>query len=685
MARLIGQIAIPRPAWLGIVVLAAVIAVACAGGSGNSSLTTTSDGQDGDAGDPALRDSSAAPEFPAGHTWFNVSQPLSLADLRGKVVLLDFWTSGCINCQQIVPDLNRLEEEFADELVIIGVHSGKYDREQEDQSVQQSLLRYGLKHPVVNDPDFIIWSSYGVNAWPTLILIDPEGNVVGGRAGENVYPVFQPAIAGVIEEFSDQIDRSPLAIDLEAQGVSASILSFPSAVLADEAGDRVFIADAGHNRILIAGLDGELRDVIGGSGQEGLADGSFEDVLLLQPQGLALSPDGTLLYIADTRNHTIRVADLVTREVTTIAGTGVRAYAEPNGAPATETELASPWGLVLHNGLLYIAMAGTHQIWTIDVADNSISVFAGSGAEGIEDGPPNQATLAQPSGLATDGTILYWVDPETSSVRRVPLDGSGEVETLVGTGLFDFGDADGQGTAALLEHPQGIAYANGTVYVADTYNHKLRTLDPASREVRVVAGGAAAGFKDGSGVASLLSEPSGLSVTSGLLYIADANNNVIRVMDLATNTVSTLELSNIAVAAQGIEGRVLKVSLPGQTISPDTMTLRIRITAPESFQLNSLAPSELTLSSSNEPVLELGEGSVGWATSDPFVEIIVPLSVNGGDAILTAQGQVFYCRYGDEGICLIENVDIALPVTVAPGTAQAEVVLDYELPLPAGS
>ena len=685
MAGLTRLVAIPRPAWLGIVVLAAVIAVACGGGSGDSSLTTTAGGEEGAAGDPAVDGSSAAPEFPAGHTWFNVSQPLTLADLRGKVVLLDFWTSGCINCQQIVPDLNRLEEEFADELVIIGVHSGKYDREQEDQSVRQSLLRYGLEHPVVNDPDFIIWSLYGINAWPTLILIDPEGNVVGGRAGEDVYPNFQPAIAGVIEEFSDQIDRSPLAIDLEAQGVSASILSFPSTVLADEAGGRLFIADAGHNRILIAGLDGELRDVIGGSGKEGLEDGSFEEVLLLQPQGLALSPDGTILYIADTRNHTIRVADLVTREVTTIAGTGQRAFAQPSGAPATETALASPWGLLLHDGLLYVAMAGTHQIWTIDVADNSISVFAGSGAEGIADGPPDLATLAQPSGLATDGSILYWVDPESSSVRRVPLDGGGEVETLVGTGLFDFGDADGQGTAALLEHPQGIAFANGTVYVADTYNHKLRTVDPTSREVRVVAGGVAAGFKDGSGVASLLSEPNGLSVAGGLLYIADANNNVVRVMDLATNTVSTLELSNIAVAAQGIEGRVLKVSLPGQTISPNTTTLRIRISAPESFQLNSLAPSELTLSSSNEPVLELGEGSVDWATSEPFVEIIVPLSVNGGDAVLTAQGQVFYCRYGEEGICLIENVDIALPVTVAPGTAQAEVVLDYQLPLPAGS
>ena len=679
------RIHLPAPAWLSLVVLAALIAAAC--GGGDSPLSTSSAGRDGGtAGDPRVEGSVPAPEFPGGHTWFNVSEPLSLAGLQGKVVLLDFWTSGCINCQQIIPDLNRLEEEFADELVIIGVHSGKYDREQEDQSVRQSILRFGLRHPVVNDPDVVIWSTYRVRAWPTLILIDPAGNVVGGRAGEDVYPNFQPVIAAVIDEFDarGEIDRSPIPIDLEAVGVSASILSYPSAVLADEAGGRLFIADAGHNRVLIAGLDGELRTVIGGSGQEGFLDGSFAEATFKQPQGLALSPDGNTLYIADTRNHAIRVADLVTNEVTTLAGTGRRAFTPPSGAPASETDLASPWGLVLHDGTLFVAMAGTHQIWTIDLAENSVSVFAGSGAEGIDDGPPGRATLAQPSGLTTDGTILYWVDPESSSVRRLPLDGDGDVETLVGTGLFDFGDADGQGTQALLEHPQGIVYANGTVYVADTYNHKLRTVDPASREVRVVAGGAVAGFEDGPGGASLLSEPNGLTVANGVLYIADTNNNVIRLLDLATNAVSTLELSNLAVAAQGIEGRALKVSLPGQTVSPETTTIRIRLSTPQDFHLNELAPSELTLSSSNPPVLAIERETIGWTTDDPFVEIVVPVSVNSGDAVLTAQGPVFYCRNGDEAICLIEQVDIALPVTVQSGAAQAEVVLNYELPPPAG-
>ncbi|MFB3053111.1 MAG: thioredoxin-like domain-containing protein, partial [Dehalococcoidia bacterium] len=320
-----------------------------------------------------------APEFPGGHTWFNVSEPLSLSDLRGKVVLLDFWTSGCINCQHIIPDLMRLEEEFAGELVIIGVHSGKYDREQEDASVRQSILRFGLQHAVVNDPDFVIWSTYGVNAWPTLVIIDPAGNVVGGRSGEGIYPVFQPAVAALVEEFDarGEIDRSPIAIDLEAAAVTSAFLSYPAAVLADEAGDRLFIADSGRNRILIAGLDGELRGVIG-SGQEGFDDGSFEDATLRQPQGLVLSADGNTLYIADTRNHAIRAADLRTSLVTTIAGTGLRALTFPqDGAPAVETDLASPWGLLLHDGTLYIAMAGTHQIWTIDIEANTISVFAG--------------------------------------------------------------------------------------------------------------------------------------------------------------------------------------------------------------------------------------------------------------------------------------------------------------------
>jgi len=664
----------------GITAIAVAVA-ACGSGSGESSLTTpSSNSAEGNANAILY----PAPEFPGGHTWFNVSEPLTIAGLRGKVVLLDFWTSGCINCQHIIPDLERLEEEFAEELVIIGVHSGKYDREQEDQSVRESILEFGLRHPVVNDPDFVIWSLYGARAWPTLVLIDPAGGIVGSRSGENVYPIFQPAIAGVVAEFNarGEIDRSPIAVNLEADAVTSAFLSYPSAVLADEAGGRLFIADAGHHRILVASLAGELLDVIG-TGEKGFGDGLFDEATLFEPQGLAISHDGNTLYIADTRNHAVRIADLSTREVITLAGTGVRAPSFPvDGAPAADTPFASPWGLVLHEGTLFVASAGTHQIWTIDLASQTVSVFAGSGAEGIDDGPPAAATLAQPSGLTTDGETLYWTDPESSAVRRVPINGDGDVATLVGTGLFDFGDADGPGATALLEHPQGIVFINGTLYVADTYNHKLRTVDPGDLQVVTVAGGSSAGFTDGPQGASSLNEPSGLSVAGSIIYIADSNNHVIRLLDPETNHVSTLELTNLAIATQGIGGRTLIVSLPGQTISPDASTLKIRIETPTGFYLNKLAPSELTLSSSNSPSVELSASTVSWATNDPFVELIVDLSASAGDAIVTASGDVYFCRSGAEAICLIESVEIALPVTVEPGAGQAELVLDYRLPEP---
>jgi thiol-disulfide isomerase/thioredoxin len=656
-----------------------LLAVACGGGDDSPSGAITP------GPDNSLAGENPAPEFPDGYAWFNVSRPLTVADLRGKAVLLDFWTAGCINCQHIIPDLMRLEEEFADELIVIGVHSGKYDREHEDDAVREAILRYDLEHPVVNDPDFVIWSSYGANAWPTTVLVDPAGNVVGGRSGEGVYDVFHDVIADLILEFDDrgEIDRTPFTlVDLEATGVTSSLLSYPSAVLADEENDRLFIADSGHNRILISTLDGELRDVIGTGGQ-GFDDGSFEEATLYEPQGLALTEDGATLYISDTRNHALRAADLKSRSLSTIAGTGTRAYSYPErGAAAKGTDLASPWGLVLHGDKLYIGMAGTHQIWAVDLSDSTLAVFAGSGIEGIDDGPREQATLAQPSGLAADELYLYWVDPESSSVRRTLLDGTGNVETLVGTGLFDFGDADGAPGAARLEHPQGIAYTGGTLYVADTYNHKLRSVDPVSGDVSLLAGGES-GFSDGVGADARMNEPAAVSVAGGRIYVADAGNHVVRLVSIAGRAVSTIGLSNLAVATQGIDARTLKVQLPAQTVSSNASTLVIRISTPDGFSLNSLAPSMLALSSSNAPTLAPTEDSVEWSSDQPSVELTLPVSVGEGEAILTAEGPVYYCRKGSEAICLIEEVDIALPVTVDPNARPGNLVLEYTLPAPA--
>jgi len=652
-----------RRAALFLIAAAALTIVACGGGSGSP------DEGGSDIPSESLAGTVAAPEFSGGHTWFNVSEPLTIADLRGKVVVLDFWTLGCINCQHIVPDLKQLEAEFGDALVVIGVHSGKYDREHDDDSIREAVLRLELTHPVVNDPDFAIWNTYGARAWPTVVVIDPAGNLVGGHAGEGVYAALQPTVARLFDEFSDQIVLTPIPLDLEAEPIVTAFLSHPGAVLVDEEGGRLFIADSGNNRILVAGLDGRLDRAIG-SGQQGLRDGLADEAQFNQPHGLELSADGGTLYVADTRNHALRAVDLASGAVTTLTGDGTRATVYPaEGSPAKESELASPWGLLLVGDTLYVGMAGTHQIWTMDLAAATVSVFAGSGREGIDDGPRLDATLAQLSGLATDGTYLFWV----------AFDGGGDVQTLVGTGLFDFGDADGPPGTALLEHPQGIAYAGGLIYVADTYNHKIRTVDPETGAVVTFAGSGVSGSADGTGISAAFAEPGGIAAAAGSLYTADTNNHAVRIVDLASGETSTLALTNLGVAVNAAAGRTIKVSLPAQEIGLDASTIELRLSAPAGYKLNDLIESHLTLATSNADAFSPSEADLTFQVSDPAVEFEIAFTAAPGQAILSATGEVYYCRQGEEAVCLIDKVDLALPITVAAGGA-AVAVIDYELP-----
>ena len=674
--------------WLIFFALVFVV-TACSSGSGGSKANS-SQGEDASAGGPRPRDSWAgkdpSPEFPGGLTWFNVENPLTVGGLKGKMVLLDFWTLGCINCQHIIPDLKRLEDEFGDALVVVGVHSGKYATEHNDESIREAIQRFGLHHPVVNDPDFAAWRAFGASAWPTLVLIDPAGALVGGHAGEGVYPLFQPILASLVKEFDakGQVNRTPLPLKLDTS-VASTVLSFPSKVLADEAGGRLFIADAGHNRILVAGLDGTLRQAIG-SGKEGFADGGPGEATFRQPQGLALSPDGATLYVADTRNHAVRSVALATGDVTTIAGTGKQLDRLPqDNTPARQAAMASPWDVLVADKTLFISMAGVHQIWAMSLDTQAISVFAGTSREGISDGDRRQqATLAQPSGLTSDGRSLYWVDPESSALRRVPLDGDGGVETLVGKGLFDYGNEDGRGKNAQFQHAQGVTFANGHLYVGDTYNHTVRAVDADNREVTTLAGSGVRGWADGNGTAAEFDEPGGLGFARGTLYVADTNNHLVRTIDTATGAVGSLQLGNLAVAAASPGPRTAHAELPAQEVAPGATQLRITLATPSGYHLNSQAPSRLTLASSNPAVVELGERELSWNSDEPQVSIPVPANLHEGSATITGTASVYYCRGGEEALCFIQQVEILLPVTVRTGATAGEVALTYTLPRAAG-
>lgn len=656
-----------------------VMLVACDGGSG-ADAPREGAGQTTETPAKSWAGEHPAPDFPGGLTWLNVSRPLSLMDLRGKAVLLDFWTQGCINCQHIIPDLKRLEAEFGDALAVIGVHSGKYATEHEVETVREAVSRYGIEHPVVNDPDFAVWDRYGANAWPTLVLIDPAGKLVGMHAGEGVYGLFRPILQALIAEFEakGQIDRTPLPIDIEATSASA-VLSYPADVAVDEANGKLYIADSGHNRVLVASLDGRLERAIG-TGAEGFADGAAHEAMFRQPQGLGLSEDGRTLYVADTRNHAVRAIDVATGEVRTVAGTGEQLNRlPPVWTPARETDMASPWDVIEVDGRLFVSMAGVHQIWEVDLAQGLVTMFAGTSREGIDDGPRlEMATLAQPSGLASDGVYLYWVDPEASALRRTPLDGDGDVETLVGTGLFDYGDVDGQGTQAKLQHPQGLTYANGTLYVGDTYNHKVRAVDSGTRQVTTLAGTGSRGWDDGQAELARFDEPAGLAAAGSRLFVADTNNHLVRVIDIESGEVSTLLLSNLGVATAVAPGKVVRQELPAQEVSPGAGIMQVVVSSPEGYHLNSSGSSRLTLRSSGA-VAELGESELMWASDEPEVRIPVPVQLAEGEAQISGQATVYYCRDGQEALCFVQVVDVELPIRVRPGAGRLP-ELRIELP-----
>jgi DNA-binding beta-propeller fold protein YncE len=479
--------------------------------------------------------------FEGGVAWINTANPIKLADLKGKIVVLDFWTFCCINCIHTLPDLAKLEKKYAKEVVVIGVHSAKFDNEKVTENIRKAVNRYRIAHPVVNDANMAVWNSIGIESWPTLAVIDPEGYFVYADGGEGQYDAVAKTVDSLIEKYKGKgLNEEPMRFDLaKSADPAGSPLYFPGKLLADAATDRLFIADSTNNRVVVTDLGGK-RVAVAGTGVAGKADGPFTQAQFDDPQGLAL--DGDTLYVADRKNHLIRALDLKGQTVRTVAGTGEQDRGSRfRGGEALKVGLNSPWDLLRSGRTLYIAMAGHHQIWTINLDSMELSPYAGNGRENIRDGALRDANFAQPSGLTTDGRTLYVADSEVSAVRALPLaDPKGEVTTLVGEGLFKFGDADGTGRAARLQHALAVAWHDGKLIVADTYNSKLKTLDPATKECKTFLseGG---GWLEG----RAFNEPAGLSVANGKLYVADTNAHRVRVVDLATKALTTLPLTGV--------------------------------------------------------------------------------------------------------------------------------------------
>ncbi len=631
-----------------------------------------------------------APEFPEGMQWLNTDQPLRLADLRGKVVLLDFWTYCCINCMHILPDLAYLEEKYRHELVVIGVHAAKFANEREADNIRQAILRYEIEHPVVNDHQFQIWQHYTARSWPTLVVIKPDGYVLGYLAGEGNREILVQVIDELIDEahHAKILDRSPLRFALEKDRCLNDALSFPGKVEADEASNRLFIADSNHNRIVIADLAGQVVDVVG-SGTIGRADGDFATASFNHPQGMML--DGDILYVADTENHLLRKLDLSARTVTTIAGTGEQA--REYNIPGTDTQVAlnSPWDLYLLGTELFIAMAGPHQIWVMHLDTGYLEPYAGSAREDIVDDARLQAAMAQPSGITSDGERLFVADSETSAIRVVTLGLNGRVQTILGEGLFEFGDQDGTGKENVrLQHPLGVTYHNGMLYVADTYNHKIKKVGPATTTSVTYLGTGQPGLRDGENPAFF--EPGGVSVAAGNLYIADTNNHAVRVADLATGEVRTLHLKGLSIpaAVSGFSetsfGPQEVIEVPVQAVrAGQPGQLRIDLALPDRYHLNPQAPFTYRVDVSGEG-LTVAEADRQVSIMGPELKmpLAIPFQAASGahDVGLMIDLTFYYCREGDSGVCAIQSVCWKVPLRTADHGATATPVVSYTAATP---
>lgn len=600
-------------------------------------------------GGMATRARVRAPELIGKGGWLNTGdRQYTLSELRGRIVILDFWTFCCVNCLHVLDELRELEEKHRDTVVIIGVHSPKFVHEAEHQAVVDAVERYEVHHPVLDDPELATWKQYAVRAWPTLVVIDPEGYVVAQHAGEGHAHAIEKLVAELEAEHAAKGTLRRGDGPYVAPEPVATHLRFPGkALLLSDGG--FLVSDTTRHRLVELDADGETVRRHFGTGERGLSDGGPDEARFSEPQGLAVLPDGRIA-VADTVNHAIRALDLTTGVVTTLAGTGRQWWqGNPTSGPAREVDLSSPWDLAWFGDRLWIAMAGVHQLWTYDPEAQAVRVAAGTTNEGLVDGPAAEAWFAQPSGLAVsaDGERLWVADSETSALRWVDRDE--HVHTAVGTGLFDFGHRDGAAAQALLQHPIGVtALPDGSVAVSDTYNHALRRYDPATDEVTTLA--------------TDVREPSDAVLVDGDLVVVESARHRLTRLRLPEEVVRVAEQAH-------------RTQRAATEIAPGTLRLDVVFQAPAGQKLDTrYGPSTRLLVSATPPEL-LAEGS--GAGTDLGRDLVLAEGVTEG--VLHVSAMAASCDddpANEYPACHVHQQDWGVPVRVtAEGTPRLPLVL----------
>ena len=572
---------------------------------------------------------------------------MRLKDLRGKIVLLDFWTFCCINCLHVLDELRPFEEEFADVLVTIGVHSPKFVHEADADALKAAVERYEVHHPVLDDPEMTSWQNYAVKAWPTLVLIDPEGYVVHVAAGEGHVAALTTIVRELVGEHDAKgtlhrgdgpyVPPEPVATDLR----------FPAKVVVTPQ-DTLLVTD-NHSVVELA-ADGETVIRRFGDGTRGRRDGISPT--FAEPAGITLLPNeiaeqvGYDAIVADTANHLLRGLNLSTGEVITVAGTGEQWRDGPVAGPALDVDLSSPWDVVWWRDGVIVAMAGNHTLGHFDPLQGKVSRFAGTTVEGLYDAPAKDAFFAQPSGLAADGDRLWLVDSETSALRW--LDDELNVHTAVGLGLFDFGHVDGDAEKALLQHPLGVAVLpDGSVAIADTYNGAVRRYEPDTKQVSTLATG--------------IAEPSGIAVVDGKIAVV-------------ASAAHRIEFPVAPGDEQRVTGEAHQVKRPPTELKPGEVELVVVFQPPPGTKLDErYGPSTRLEVTASPPELLVGGAGVG---TDLTRKITLANVENG---VLHVVAQAASCADDpavEHPVCRLTRQDWGVPVNITgSGPARLPLVM----------
>ena len=591
------------------------------------------------------------------------------------MVLLDFWTYGCINCIHLIPIEERLLRHFAKQpFEIIGVESAKFSNEAVASHVRDAVLRYGITNPVIVDQNMAIWNLYGINAWPTLVLVDASGHIVYTVAGEAGFHTLERRITTTLatDRAAGTLAVRPLNLPKQHTLVSATGLLFPGKIIANAGMKRLFIADTGHNRI----VETTWPDALGhcklvavfGNGHAGHIDGPASTAEFDGPQGLAVA--GNFLYVADTMGQYIRQVNLRTERVATVLGNGHEVYDTTGGGSGVHQGINSPWDLVARGHTLYIAMAGEHQLWTMNLLTDKAEALAGTGGEGLQNGRADQAMLAQPSGLALDGAILYFADSENSAVRGLNLK-TMRVFTVIGHGLFDFGDKDGGPDTALLQHDLGVAMLGKNILVADTYNDKLRLINPVTRMVSTYAGIG----KPGTGMPGgplELNEPGGLHISGHDIFVADTNNQRIVEINARTNIWHQLVIAGLHPPQADTAVRTRATSAPiGHAIAVrlnpgKTVLLQFYPELPPLTHLTPDIPISLRITSASRVITEESvnaHGKIPVQFSIPPGISAIAKATDQSQQIWVVKVFYAYCTDGAQGLCVPASQKWRLAVT----------------------